>query len=62
MDDLLNNSTLGRLEILETFEYYDQPVLFSCKNVAGHLYLVVAADENDQNETWLYAGSIRGTP
>ena len=56
MDDLLNNSTLGRLEILETFEYYDQPVLFSCKNVAGHLYLVVAADENDQNETWLYAG------
>ena len=56
MDDLLNISTLGRLEILETFEYYDQPVLFSCKNAAGHLYLVVAADENEQNETWLYAG------
>ena len=56
MDDLLNNRVLGRLEILETFEYYDQPVLFSCKNAAGHLHLVVAADENDQNETWLYAG------
>ena len=56
MDDLLNISTLGRLESLETFEYYDQPVLFSCKNAAGHLYLVVAADENEQNETWLYAG------
>ena len=56
MDDLLNISTLGRLEILETFEYYDQPVLFSCKNAVGHLYLVVAADENEQNETWLYAG------
>ena len=56
MDDLLNIPMLGRLEILETFEYYDQPVLFSCKNAAGHLYLVVAADENDQHETWLYAG------
>lgn len=56
MDDLLNIPMLGRLEILETFEYYDQPVLFSCKNAAGHLYLVVAADENEQYETWLYAG------
>ena len=56
MDDLLNIPILGRLEILETFEYYDQPVLFSCKNAAGHLYLVVAADENDRHETWLYAG------
>ena len=56
MDDLLNIPMLGRLEILETFEYYDQPVLFSCKNAAGHLFLGVAADENDQHETWLYVG------
>ena len=56
MDDLLNIPMLGRLEIVETFAYYDQPVLFSCKNAAGHLYLVVAADENDYYETWLYAG------
>jgi hypothetical protein len=56
MDDLLNIPMLGRLEIVETYAYYDQPVLFSCKNAAGHLYLVVAADENDYYETWLYAG------
>jgi len=56
MDDLLNIPMLGRLEIVETYAYYDQPVLFSCKNAAGHLYLVVAADENDRHETWLYAG------
>ena len=55
MFDTLNIPGLGRLEILETYAYYDQPVLFSCKNSAGHLYLVVAADENDQDETWLYA-------
>ena len=56
MDDLLNIPMLGRLEIVETYAYCDQPVLFSCKNAAGHLYLVVAADENDRHETWLYAG------
>ena len=60
MDELLNVPMLGQLEILETFEYYDQPVLFSCKNAAGHLYLVVAADENEQHETWLYAGISEG--
>ena len=56
MFDTLNIPDLGRLEIVETYEYYDQPVLFSCKNAAGQLYLVVAADETDQYETWLYAG------
>lgn len=55
MADILNITGLGRLEIVETYVYYDQPVLFSCRNAAGHLYLVVAADENDQHETWLYA-------
>lgn len=54
MFDTLNIPSLGRLEIVETYAYYDQPVLFSCKNAARHLYLVVAADENDQYETWLY--------
>ena len=56
MADILNIPSLGKLEIVETYVYYDQPVLFSCKNAAGHLYLVVAADENDQYDTWLYAG------
>ena len=56
MADILNIPNLGKLEIVETYAYYDQPVLFSCKNAAGHLYLVVAADENDQCDTWLYAG------
>ena len=56
MADILNIPSLGKLEIVEVYTYYDQPVLFSCKNAAGHLYLVVAADENDRYETWLYAG------
>ena len=53
MADTLNISELGRLEIIEIYDYYDQPIL-ACKNAAGHLHLVVAADESDQHETWLY--------
>lgn len=53
MVNILNIPELGELEIVEVYEYYDQPVLYSCKNAAGHLYLVVAADENDKYVTWL---------
>lgn len=56
MADILNITGLGRLEIVETYVYYDQPVLFSGKSAAGHLYLAVAADKNDEHETWLYVG------
>ena len=56
MADILNIPSLGKFKIVETYAYYDQPVLFSCRNAAGYLYLVVAADENDQYDTWLYAG------
>ena len=56
MDDILNITGLGRLEIVETYIYYDQPVLFSCKSAAGHLYLAVATDKNDEYETWLSVG------
>ena len=55
MADILDISELGKLEIIEIYDYYDQPILFACKNAAGHLYLVVAADEDEQHETWLYA-------
>ena len=55
MVDTLNVPGLGNFELIETYAYYDEPILFSCKNAAGHLYLVVAADENEQYETWLYA-------
>ena len=56
MTDILNITGLGRLEIVETYVYYDQPILFSCKSAADHLYLAVATDKNDEYETWLYVG------
>lgn len=53
MLDILNIPELGKLEIVEIYEYYDQPVLYSCKNASGHFYLVVAAAKDDQFLTWL---------
>ena len=53
--DIRNVPRLGRLKIVETYAYYDEPVLYCCQNTAGHLYLVVAAAENKQHEVWLYA-------
>lgn len=53
MVDILNIPELGKLEVVEIYEYYDQPVLYSCQNATGHFYLVVAADEDDQYSTWL---------
>ena len=53
MLDILNIPELGKLEIVEVYEYYDQPVLYSCKNASRHFYLVVAAAEDAQFLTWL---------
>ncbi len=53
MLDVLNIPELGKLEIVEIYAYYDQPILYSCKNASGHYYLVVAAAEDAQFLTWL---------
>ena len=60
----------GELELVETFMYYDQPVLFSCKSLASEvhsckdkidrLFLAVAADETETTETWLYVVMSEG--
>ncbi len=53
MINILNIKELGKLEIVEIYDFYDQPILYSCRNAAGHLFLVIAAAEDDQQFTWL---------
>lgn len=55
MSVLPQNTLLGKLEILEIYEYYDQPLLFTCRNLSDTIYLVVLEDEEDDFDTWLYA-------
>ena len=43
---------LGMHKVVENYVHNDDPALFSCKDSAGHLYLVTFS-ENDQDKTWL---------
>lgn len=51
MSFLPRGTSLGKLEIIEVYEFYDEPILFSCKNEST-TFLVVALVE----DIWLYAG------
>ena len=55
MSDILNIPELGELEIVEVYDYYNVPILFSCRNSAFHLYIVIFADHLPEYEMWLYA-------
>ena len=37
MYNILNNPQLGELEIIEVYEYFNMPLLFSCKNLIWFL-------------------------
>jgi hypothetical protein len=44
-----------RLAPVEVFDYYDGPRFYSCRDVAGQLYLVYWVDESEQHgSSWLY--------
>ena len=51
----LNIPELGKLEMVEVYNYYDIPILFSCKNAASQLYIVFFADRLPDHDVWLYA-------
>jgi len=55
MPYLAKSTVLGRLEVIEVYEYYDIPRLFACINQYGHYYLVLSVSETDKEHTWIYA-------
>lgn len=53
---LLPQSTpLGELTLTGVYDYYDKPILFSCKNTDGVIFLAILVFEEGPNSTWLYA-------
>lgn len=48
------NSDLGHLELVEIFEYYDFPRLFSCRNATGALFIAVSIEDTLDGRRWLY--------
>lgn len=62
MKDFLPQGTiLGDLTIGTTYDFHDRPVLFTCKNETGMLFLAVLADMSAKGDIWLYVpvSSIR---
>ena len=46
---------LGIHKVIENYVYDDYPVLFSCRDSVGHLYLITVG-EDDQHKTWFRVG------
>jgi len=55
MSFLPQGTILGNLEMLEVYEFYDKPCLFSCRNVAGQIFLALWIDETAYADSWFYA-------
>lgn len=55
MSNSLQLSVLCNIEIVEVYEYYDEPCLFACKNGSGQIFLAIWIDQTQTNKTWLYA-------
>ncbi|NOT13969.1 MAG: hypothetical protein HOP21_00045 [Methylotenera sp.] len=55
MDFLPKNSELGKLKLLEVFEFYDFPRIFTCKNSIGTLYFGLSVSETNDELEWLFA-------
>ncbi len=54
MISLPANTLLGELAMLETFNFFDIPRLFSCQNRAGATYLCLSTFDDGENFEWLY--------
>jgi hypothetical protein len=57
MSLLPQETILGNLEIIEVYEYYDKPCLFSCRNATDHFFLAVWIDETVSLNSWLYVST-----
>jgi hypothetical protein len=54
-NDLPESTILGILKLIEVYEFYDQPCLFSCQNLLGQVYIALWVDSSKTEDVWLYA-------
>jgi hypothetical protein len=55
MASMLDLPTIGKLEIVEVYEFFDEPVLFACRDLLDSLYLAVWVEVTEEGRTWLFA-------
>lgn len=54
-NDLPESTILGILKLIEVYEFYDQPCLFSCQNLSGQVYIALWIDNSEAEDIWFYA-------
>jgi DNA-binding protein HU-beta len=54
MISLPDSINLDELKLLEVYEEYDGPRLFSCMNADGQLFLSLWVDDESDKDIWLY--------
>jgi hypothetical protein len=52
---LPENTLLGKLEIIEVYDFFDNPCLFLCQNATRNFFLSLWVDEDDSCSKWVYA-------
>ncbi len=57
---LPQGTPLGRLMLLEVFDYYDGPKLFAAHNAVGTIFFVFWTDQDSATDTWFYVPISKG--
>lgn len=52
---VFTHPSLGAFQRIETYVHFDRPLLFSCRDTLGRVYLAVASDKAGSNICWLLA-------
>lgn len=47
--------TIGELQLLQIYIWYDRPLLFSCQSADGQRYLAVISRDDGGFEEWVYS-------
>ncbi len=50
----IENNLIGKLRIYHTYEYYDEPLIYSAVDYLDHFFFVTMADWSESKTTWLY--------
>lgn len=48
------NTILGKLEIIEEYDFNDFPVLFLCTDDLGHFYIALLIEQGSHFTSWFY--------
>jgi hypothetical protein len=54
MMPLPSHITIGTLEVVEVFDYFEEPILFSCANERDQRFVGLLSSSNSNSQLWIY--------